>query len=771
MLNQSIALATRNLRGLVFSLVLALLAMNFSVLPAKAASNPAAININNSICDLNTAGYLGAGSVNNPWQISDSASLWETTDCEAQSPGGNYVLTRDINLSGASTFSRRAIGYVSVANINRFQGTFDGQGHSISNLNIEGMYSSLFPAQTVASAGLFAWLNNAVVRNVALSGVISGATGDFSADDDEYSTGAVAGRSTGNLVLANLTTSATVSGMTKVGGLVGVVDLVSASNLVVMGRVDGRGFVGGFIGWVSQSATISNGVNEARIYSQFNNLAASTGGILGFAEQASLHYIENRGAVHGIIETGGLVGTGGSVTISSSVNSGEVVGGASQGLVPGSQAAGLVGYAQEVRIFQSANRGAVSLWGNTGGGLVAQAIKVSIEQSENSGLITLRDGNVGGLIGRSIVLDIKDSLNTGRVVANTTLAGLVARVSSTSRIDNSYNFGALSQSPEWSISRWLTPAPTTIDGVMAFGSGTISSSYTIPPSDKVGTSTVLQLRVKDTYVGWDFVSIWGFNCAESIATPKLRALSGNTSLSSSSCPISIPNPSPGPTPPAPPSPVLNETPPGATSSSSSTSPSSSGTGSGSGSSTPSFLLYGNYTSSPGLVLHLKGSSLDRVDKVFIGTYSATISASAASTLSIVVPKSIPLGTYDLILESSSDRFVKVQALRVQASPITGSVLTGKTFALSKFSGGRTSLNPTHRQFVARLLLGTDVKRVVCTALIVPNMTHHARVQVRLRAKAACEQVKFLLPKSSVWVQSRISGHKKMLGRVMLTIRG
>lgn len=770
MLNQSIALATRNLRSLVFSVVLALLAMNFSVLPAKAASNPAAITINNSICDLNTAGYIGAGSVNNPWQISDSASLWETTDCEAQSPGGNYVLTRDIDLNGASSFSRRAIGYVSVGNVNRFQGTFDGQGHSISNLNIEGMYSSLLPAQIVASAGLFAWLHNAAVRNFALSGVISGATGHFADDDDEYSTGAVAARSTGNLVLANLTTSATVSGMTKVGGLVGVVEFVSASDLAVMGRVDGRGFVGGFIGWVSQSATISHGVNEARIDSRLNNLAASTGGILGYAEQASLHSIENRGAVHGIIETGGLVGTGGTVTISSSVNSGEVVGGASQVLVAGSQAAGLVGYALEVRIFQSANRGAVSLWGNTGGGLVAQATKASIEQSENAGLITLRDGNVGGLIGRSSVLDIKDSLNLGQVVANTVLGGLAARVSSTARINNSYNFGALSQSPEWSISRWLTPAPTTIDGVMAVGSGTISSSYTIPPSAKVGTSTVLQLRVKDTYVGWDFVSIWGFNCAESIATPKLRALSGNTSLSSSSCPISIPNPDPGPTLPSLP-PVLNETPPGAASSSSSTSSSSSGNGSGSGSSTPSFLLFGNYTSSPGLVLHLKGSSLDRVNKVFIGTYSATIAADAASTLSIVVPKSIPLGTYDLTLESSSDRFVKVQALRVQASPITGSVLTGKTFALSKFSGGRTSLNPTHRQFVARLLLGTDVKRVVCTALIVPNMTHHARVQVRLRAKAACEQVKFLLPNSSVWVQSRISGHKKMLGRVMLTIRG
>lgn len=769
MLNPSIAFAARNLRGLVFSLLLALLAMNFSVLPAKAASNPAAITINNSICDLSTAGYLGAGSVNNPWQISDSASLWEITDCEAQNPGGNFVLIRDISVSNMPAY-RRAIGYVSVGNINRFQGTLDGQGHSISNLNIEGIYSSLLPAQTVASAGLFAWLNNAVVRNVALFGVISGATGDFSADDEEYSTGAVAARSTGNLVLANLTTSATVSGVTKVGGLVGVVDLISASNLVVMGKVEGIGFVGGFIGWVSQSATISQGVNEARVDSRLNNVATSTGGILGYAERAFLHKIENRGLVYGIIETGGLVGTAGTVTISSSVNSGEVVGGVSQNQVLGSQAAGLVAYAMDVRIFQSVNRGAVSLWGNTGGGLVAHAIRASIEQSQNAGAITLRDGNVGGLIGRASVLGINDSLNTGQVVANTTLGGLAARATTTARIENSYNFGALSQSPQWSSSAWLAPGATTIDGIIAFADGTISFSYTTPPSNKVGTSTVLELRVKDTYTGWDFVSIWGFDCAESIATPKLRALSGTVSLSSSSCPISIPNPSPGPTPPPPPGPVLNETLPGAASSSS-TSSSSSGTGSGSGSSTPTFLLFGSYTSSPGLILHLNGSSLDRVNRVFIGTYSASISASAASTLIIVVPNSIPLGTYDLILESSSDRFVKILALQIQAWPITVSVLTGKTFALSKFVAGITSLNLRQRQIIARLLLGSDVKRVVCTSLIAPNMTHHARVQVRLRATAACEQVKFLLPNSSVWVQSRISEHKKMLGRVMLTIRG
>jgi hypothetical protein len=81
------------------------------------------------------------------------------------------------------------------------------------------------------------------------------------------------------------------------------------------------------------------------------------------------------------------------------------------------------------------------------------------------------------------------------------------------------------------------------------------------------------------------------------------------------------------------------------------------------------------------------------------------------------------------------------------------------------------LNSRQRQFVSRLLLDSGVSKVVCTGLVRSGMTHHARVQVRLRAKAACNQVKFLLPKSSVWVQSRSTSSKQMLGRVIITIRG
>ncbi len=765
----------RNIRSWAIAMIFALLTLSFSTLPAKAVSNPNAITINNSICDLTSAGYLGAGSVNNPWQISDSASLWETTDCEAQNPGGNYVLTRNIDLIGASAFTRRAIGYVSVVNINRFQGSFDGQGHSLSNLNIEGMYSTSIPSQNVGLAGLFAWLTDAEIKNLALSGAASGAVDNSISNDEEYSTGFLAGRSSGNLTLSNLTISASVSGYVRVGGLVGVLQNVSATAVHVTGGVRGYSAVGGLFGHVSQSAIISSSVNQSLIEAQSSPSGLSAGGFIGFGEQIDINQSVNSGAVMGIAETGGFVGSAGVVTISTSVNSGAVSGGVFDQGTAGTHAAGLVGFALQAHFLQSANRGNVSMWGSIAGGLIGQATKLSVDQSHNSAAITTRDGNTGGIVGRVSFLDVKNSYNSGQVVANTFLGGIASRVTNTARIETTYNIGTLSQSPQWSISRWLTPAVTDIDGIMAFGSGSVSSSYTIPPSSKVGTSTVLELRMKATYAAWDFVSVWGFDCNDAIATPKLRALSGNAILSSNSCPIAITNP--GSPPPLPPSP--NETPPGpasnsSTVSSASSSPSSNsgnaGGNQGSGDRTP--VLLGTYTTSPGLILKLVGTSLDVVNRVLIGTVSVTISASALTTLSVIVPISIPLGSHDITLESNSGRFTKTKALIVKAnSSSTRSALVGKSFALPKFNVGKTTLNSLQRQFVSRLLLDSGVSKVVCTGLVRSGMTHHARVQVRLRAKAACNQVKFLLPNSSVWVQSRLTSSKQMLGRVVITIRG
>ena len=81
---------------------------------------------------------------------------------------GNYVLTADIDLSAQEWLP---IGITSVSDSNEvyFKGTFDGQGHVISGMHA-GTDSA--PVATTANGwGLFAWIENATIKNVAFKDV------------------------------------------------------------------------------------------------------------------------------------------------------------------------------------------------------------------------------------------------------------------------------------------------------------------------------------------------------------------------------------------------------------------------------------------------------------------------------------------------------------------------------------------------------------------------------------------------------------------------
>jgi hypothetical protein len=237
----------------ILTLVAALISPLVTLLPAGASGNPSAITINNSVCNLATAGYLGSGTSADPWQVSDPKSLWEVTDCEAQSPGGHYVLTSDINLPNPpTTVYSRPIGYVQFGNVIPFQGTLDGDGHSISNLDFNTDLS-INPNLSVASAGLFGLLHNATISNLELSGESRGDTTATSAGE-EYSSGGLAARSTGQLSVSNLVLNLVVVGGARVGGLAGVVQDAYVTDVSMAGAVFGLAHAGGFFGWVSSSA-------------------------------------------------------------------------------------------------------------------------------------------------------------------------------------------------------------------------------------------------------------------------------------------------------------------------------------------------------------------------------------------------------------------------------------------------------------------------------------------------------------------------------------
>ena len=176
--------------------------------------------------NASTAGAKAASTVTDWSTASGTYTISSADELKALSgktiPNGvTLVLANDIDMSGVTGW----------AGITKFSGTFDGNGHKISNLT--------------GTQGLFAATENATVQNVGLENVnINGST----------SVGGLIGSST-NTTITNCYTTGTVNGSAKVGGLVGshsndgVFDNVySSANVKATGNC-----VGGLVGSVNVS--------------------------------------------------------------------------------------------------------------------------------------------------------------------------------------------------------------------------------------------------------------------------------------------------------------------------------------------------------------------------------------------------------------------------------------------------------------------------------------------------------------------------------------
>ena len=232
-----------------------------------------------------------------------------------------------------------------------FDGTFEGNGWMISDLNIN--------RSTEDCVGLFGYVAaNSEIRNLTLH-------------------------------------AERVIGKTRVGGLVG--DGQSAwihSSSVVVAEVSGSGSsVGGLVG-AGQSARVHSSSVVAGEVSGESGLWI--GGLVGHGKSARIHsssvVVDE---VSGLGRVGGLVGWGNEARVhSSSVVAGEVSG-------PGDGVGGLVGWANEARVHSSAVvAGRVSGLGDGVGGLVGWANEARVHSSSVVAAEVSGNTNVGGLAGR-----------------------------------------------------------------------------------------------------------------------------------------------------------------------------------------------------------------------------------------------------------------------------------------------------------------------------------------------------------------------------------
>ena len=319
---------------------------------------------------ITTSQPHGKGTEDDPYQIGTAQELaWLAYAVNNQMESAGYcaVLTADIDLGYCQW---PVIGVLSSNGQRAYTGTFDGQGHTVSGLNI----TSLGGRQKL---GLFGVAQNAVIENLTVRGNID-LTGVRSYDSNMagYIIGGLLGSGEGSgVTIRNCVSQVDISvsfvndqraQRASVGGLVGrfsgsgVHEITDCRNegwvytsfepgAYYLGGSGGDGGQGGIVGFIGANARLERCVNTSAVYA---GRAAGVGGIVGNADGSSkesitLNQCANQGAVSN--DTGGVLlrkgGTGGiiglvltgSITVSSCYNTGTVAGSAIVGGILGGE--------------------------------------------------------------------------------------------------------------------------------------------------------------------------------------------------------------------------------------------------------------------------------------------------------------------------------------------------------------------------------------------------------------------------------------------------
>lgn len=274
---------------------------HFYAVPAAQASGVATLNVSSGV---STQALEGDGTAENPYKIATAADLKEFRD---KVNGGATTacakLTADITLDKSETWT--PIG----SSKNKYNGTFDGQGYTISGLNVNETGSN--------EAGLFgdtAQSNTSpVIKNLTIA--------DSSFVTARGYAGGVAGYGGGVFENCHTEASVTVQGKKFAGGIIGSykgtgitaeLSMIQCSNRATVKEVGGfGGFAGGLIGQAEHPLKLENSFNAGVVSSKPSSQTPMVGGLVGRVSYATtLVNVYNVGdvSVSGGANVAGLVG-------------------------------------------------------------------------------------------------------------------------------------------------------------------------------------------------------------------------------------------------------------------------------------------------------------------------------------------------------------------------------------------------------------------------------------------------------------------------------
>lgn len=266
--------------------LLLVLAMVFSLMPAALAADTVDVS---ALPEYTADADTSAGAA---YKISTEEGLRAfATAVKADDGKGTYnlsgvsfYLANDIALTGTWTPVGNGVSAVK----DFFAGTFDGCGHTISGLNVQGQ-------------GLFAAINQATIRNLNVSGTVNSTV--------NYVGGIVGKVQAGTI--ENCSFSGSVSSSKKSAYVGGIAGGLYSANVTISGCANTAdvtgGYAGGILGYWRTAATIQNCYNTGSITG-----SDKAAGIVAHLNKGTIENCYSIGAVGGAAaQKGGIFGFSG----------------------------------------------------------------------------------------------------------------------------------------------------------------------------------------------------------------------------------------------------------------------------------------------------------------------------------------------------------------------------------------------------------------------------------------------------------------------------
>ncbi len=267
---------------------------------------------------------IGDG-VDNPYQISTAAELaWFRDQVNSGNTTISATLTKDIDLAEFCHAKDAAkntdeLSWTPIGNSgNKYQGTFDGNGKTISNLYINATYWDI---GITLFTGFFGYTDaGGSIKNITFDNAKVKSV-------DDYYTGILVGIAASCIENIKTLANCSVEGKDNVGGIAGEAN-GNIGNCENHAMVNGAGFVGGIVGEYTYSG---KSITSCANYGVITGTRNQVGGMAGYFVSGTIQNCANYGDITGTFYVGNLIGCADECNLDNVLGTGNVTATSNEG--------------------------------------------------------------------------------------------------------------------------------------------------------------------------------------------------------------------------------------------------------------------------------------------------------------------------------------------------------------------------------------------------------------------------------------------------------